>query len=127
VNALVLNAGSSTLKWAVVRAGDRATLASGTERWSDSPADQIRARLAAAPAFDAVGHRIVHGGDAFRDSVVIDAGVRAKLRELVALDELHMKPALEGIDAAGAAFPGVPQIAAFDTAFHATMPPAAAT
>jgi acetate kinase len=127
VNALVLNAGSSTLKWAVLRAADRATLASGTEPWSESPVDQIRARLAAAPPFEAIGHRVVHGGDRFRDSVVVDAAVRAKLGDLVALDDLHMKPALAGIDAAGAAFPRVPQVAAFDTAFHATLPPAAAT
>lgn len=126
LRALILNAGSSTLKWAVVDARAGTTVASGTEGWTGGRGDQIAARLAAAPAFAAVGHRVVHGGAEFRAAVRVDAGVRARLDALVELDPLHMPPALAGIDAVAAAFPDVPQIAAFDTAFHATLPAAAA-
>jgi acetate kinase len=68
----------------------------------------------------------VHGGERFRSAIVIDAEVRRALGELQSLDPLHMQPALAGIDAVGAAFPGVVQVAAFDTAFHASLPEAAA-
>ncbi len=126
LRALVLNAGSSTLKWAVLEADGGAVVASGTETWADGRDAVIRDGLRAAPAFAAVGHRVVHGGAQFRAAVRVDAAVRARLEALVELDPLHMAPSLAGIDAAAAAFPDVPQVAAFDTAFHAAMPAAAA-
>jgi acetate kinase len=70
----------------------------------------------------AVGHRVVHGGEEFSDSVLITDEVKATLRKLFDIAPLHNPPNLTGILAAEAALPGVPQVAVFDTAFHATMP-----
>jgi acetate kinase len=69
-----------------------------------------------------VGHRVVHGGMRYHRPVVIDAQVRAELESLIPLAPLHQPANLEGIDAAKAAFPGVPQVACFDTAFHHGRP-----
>ena len=76
-----------------------------------------------APA--AIGHRVVHGGDRFRAAALIDPGVREAIRARTHLAPLHNAANLTGIDAALAACPGVPQVAVFDTAFHQTMPPRA--
>ncbi len=70
---------------------------------------------------------MVHGGVRFRAPVVVDDEVEAAVDGLSALAPLHNPPGLLGIRAARAAFPGVPQVAVFDTAFHATMPPEART
>jgi len=70
----------------------------------------------------AVGHRVVHGGEAFSGSVIIDHEVKRTLRALFDLAPLHNPPNLTGILAVEAALPGVPQCGTFDTAFHATMP-----
>jgi acetate kinase len=75
---------------------------------------------------DAVAHRVVHGGARFREPVLIDADVRAQILALEALAPLHNAPALRGIERAERALPGVPQVAVFDTAFHATIPDEAA-
>lgn len=127
---LVLNGGSSTLKWALLDATDESTLAGGTESRTGvgevRRIEQIQAVLRGVPEFDAVGHRIVHGGTRYRAAMVVDARVRADLESLVELDPVHMPSALEGIDAVQAQAPAVPQFVAFDTAFHATLPAAAA-
>jgi len=68
-----------------------------------------------------VGHRIVHGGE-FTSSVLITAEVKERIRALADLAPLHNPPSLETLDAAQAMLPGVPHVAVFDTAFHATMP-----
>jgi acetate kinase len=82
--------------------------------------------LVAAPTeIGAVGHRVVHGGETYRQSVRIDAAVQAEITRLAALAPLHNPPALAGIEAAQRALPQVPQVAVFDTAFHATLEPAA--
>jgi acetate kinase len=73
----------------------------------------------------AAGHRVVHGGEHFRQSVVIDATVKDALARLAQEAPLHNPPALAALAAAAAALPGVPQVAVFDTAFHATLPPSA--
>ncbi len=73
----------------------------------------------------AVGHRIVHGGNHYTESVRVTPEVKAAIRELAELAPLHNAGNLDGIVAAEAALPQVPQVAAFDTAFHATIPPAA--
>jgi len=78
-------------------------------------------------ALDAVGHRVVHGGQHYRDPQTIDPAMLAALRELVPLDPAHLPQALAAIEAAGRAFPAVPQVACFDTAFHRQMPPVART
>jgi acetate kinase len=64
----------------------------------------------------------VHGGSRFVDPVVVDDDVKAAIRELTPLAPLHNAPALDAIESAQAALPGVPHVAVFDTAFHATMP-----
>jgi len=73
----------------------------------------------------AVGHRVVHGGEKFTQSVLIDEEVAAAIREMAALAPLHNTPNLAGIRAAQDVLPEVPQVAIFDTAFHQTMPEAA--
>jgi acetate kinase len=75
----------------------------------------------------AVGHRVVHGGARFRDPVLIDDEVLRTIEELAVLAPLHNPGNLVGIRAALRLFPGIPQVAVFDTAFHQTLPPAAYT
>ncbi|MFO7253923.1 acetate/propionate family kinase [Limnochorda sp.] len=70
----------------------------------------------------AVGHRVVHGGEAFQESVLVTPEVKATIRELTELAPLHNPHNLSGIEAAEGLLPGVPQVAVFDTAFHARMP-----
>jgi acetate kinase len=75
----------------------------------------------------AVGHRVVHGGTRFRAPAVVDERVCAAIEELVPLAPLHNPANLAGIRVARERFPDVPHVAVFDTAFHATLPPAALT
>ena len=127
---LIVNTGSSTFKWAMFSDEDRHYIDGGTEEWRAEDAlnrkAQIEERLRSLPPCRAVGHRVVHGGTVFRESIVIDDQARHELELLVPLDSLHMRPAMVGIDAALAAFPNARQIACFDTAFHRTMNEAAA-
>ena len=126
---LILNTGSSTFKWALLTDDER-FLGTGTEEWEADDAltrkTQIEAKLRAIPPCRAVGHRIVHGGLAFQDSVVVDDAARRELENLLTLDLLHMRPALSALDAARDIFPEALHVAAFDTAFHRTMSKAAA-
>jgi acetate kinase len=78
----------------------------------------------AAP-ITAVGHRVVHGGEDFRASVLIDQRVKARIGRLCALTPLHNPPALKAIEAAEMILPGLPQVAVFDTAFYASLAPKA--
>lgn len=71
---------------------------------------------------EAVGHRVVHGGEAFADSALITPEVKNTIRECVDLAPLHNPANLTGIEACEQAMPGIPQVAVFDTAFHQTMP-----
>ncbi len=71
---------------------------------------------------DAVGHRVVHGGEKFHNSVLIDEHVMAGIKDCVDLAPLHNPPNLKGIYAMQSLLPNVPQVATFDTAFHQTMP-----
>ena len=105
---LVVNAGSTSLKLHVVTA--------------DGESGAVESFAAAAGTIGAVAHRVVHGGAHFRDPVLIDAAVRAKIRELIVLAPLHNAPALEAIDAAQRELPDVPHVAVFDTSFHRTIP-----
>jgi acetate kinase len=100
---LVVNAGSTSLKLHLV------------EGEESRPVDGFG-------ECDAVGHRVVHGGARFVEPVVIDEEVLAALRELIPLAPLHNAPALRAIEEVQAELPDVPQVAVFDTAFHATMP-----
>ncbi|MFB2599501.1 acetate/propionate family kinase [Herbiconiux sp. P17] len=75
----------------------------------------------------AVGHRVVHGGKRFHEATVITDLVKINIEDLVELAPLHNPANLQGIEAAQKAFPSVPQVAVFDTAFHQTLPPEAYT
>jgi acetate kinase len=110
---LVVNAGSTSLKLTLVAADDSSET---IETLEDAPADVA-----------AVAHRVVHGGERFRESVLIDDAVQLQLTVLAELAPLHNGPAVAAIAAARTAFPDLPQVAVFDTAFHATMPAAAST
>jgi acetate kinase len=83
------------------------------------------AGLEAGQGPDAIGHRVVHGGEAFSTSVVINQTVIDTIRNLIPLAPLHNPANLTGIEICREAFPSVPQVAVFDTAFHQTMPPRA--
>ncbi len=72
---------------------------------------------------DAVGHRVVHGGEAFKSSVLITDEVIEEMEKCIDLAPLHNPPNLKGISAMHALLPLVPQTCTFDTAFHQTMPP----
>ncbi len=88
---------------------------------TDGPA----ACLSSLSEIDAVGHRVVQGADLYSESVPIDDRVKAAIAELSELAPLHNPANLAGIEAAEALLPGRPNVAVFDTAFHATIPPRA--
>ncbi len=85
-------------------------------------ADPERGRIRDLSEIAAVGHRVVHGADAFRESVLIDGNVVEAIRECIPFAPLHNPHNLRGIEVAAELLPGVPQVAAFDTAFHCRMP-----
>ena len=156
---LVVNAGSSSLKYRLVDVAAGEALAWGlaervgqpsgrlTHSLPGRPPDVVEQPLsdhgvalgAALEAFDrsgprladaglvAVAHRVVHGGDRFSAPVRVDDDVLRAIRELATLAPLHNPVNAVGIDVARRAFPGLPHVAVFDTAFHATLPPAAHT
>ena len=71
---------------------------------------------------NAVGHRIVHGGEIYSSSVIIDSSVKQTIRDMIPLAPLHNPAHLIGIDVVTDVLPSVPQVAVFDTAFHQTIP-----
>jgi acetate kinase len=73
----------------------------------------------------AIGHRLVHGGPRYHAPEIITPPLVAALRELIPIDPEHLPQALAAVEAAGRAYPSVPQVACFDTAFHRTLPPVA--
>jgi acetate kinase len=106
---LVVNAGSTSLKLSLVE-GDTATKVDGFDVTAD-----------------AVAHRVVHGGERFREPLLVDDAVVQELERLVELAPLHNAPALRALKEARAALPDVPHVAVFDTAFHATLPAVASS
>src|SRR5665213_2805768 len=135
MRVLVVNAGSSSLKLtllACAREGDGEDTTIAARELEAPRAQLIRVHLRAVldsplREADAVGHRIVHGGERFREAVRIDAGVETAMRELTDLAPLHQPKSLAALDAVTRALPNLPAVACFDTAFHATIPAAAAT
>ena len=128
MRVLVVNAGSSSVKLRLLGADDELL----GERDIEAPQARVDEQaladaLAGLDGVEAVGHRVVHGGERFREAVRIDGDVVAALRALVDLAPLHQPKSLDALDAVSHALPGVPAVACFDTAFHATLPPAAAT
>ena len=109
---LVVNAGSTSLKLSLVDAGDRS-----------SPVDALEG----APPVDAVGHRVVHGGERLIEPVAVDDDVLAQLEALIVLAPLHNEPAVRAIELARRVLPHALHVAVFDTAFHRTIPEPART
>ncbi len=154
---LILNTGSSSLKYSLYESDGERLLADGIADWSRQPSrltgrrpgfadstceltlnhhgDAVRRVLQELTGgeqpvlqqlseISAVGHRVVHGGQRYTRTVQVTPQLKTALAELAELAPLHNAANLDGINAAADALPGVPQLAAFDTAFHATIPPA---
>ncbi len=140
---LVLNAGSSSLKYQLIEPDPARSLADGLVEKIGEPSSPVADHAAALRvAFEklsdggidlkacglvAVGHRVVHGGPVFYRPTVIDDTVIAELEQLSMLAPLHNPPAVQGIEVARAMLPQVPHVAVFDTAFFHDLPAAAAT
>jgi len=152
---LVVNAGSSSLKLRVLGGGavgggvvgggvvgdgvvgDGATAgdvtagadlaAVGGALGGGADATEIKAAIESFGRIDAVGHRVVHGGTLYTSPVLITAEVRQRLESLTDLAPLHQPKSLAALDAVSGVLPDTPAVACFDTAFHATIPEAAAT
>lgn len=153
---LVLNSGSSSVKYKLIDTETETTLAEGGvekiglpdgflkyKRRDGSKAivelgmtdhkgsieailriltDDVEGCIKSYDEIDAVGHRVVHGGEKFSQSVLIDDAVKAKIRECYDIAPLHNPANMTGIDAITALMPDTPQVGVFDTAFHQTMP-----
>jgi acetate kinase len=128
VRVLVVNAGSSSLKLRLLDHEDdiqrSADLPSGPDGFDTC---RLAGVLKGWGTPDVVGHRIVHGGTLYTGPVRIDDAVREQLRELADLAPLHQPKSLAALDAVTAQLPGITAVASFDTAFHTTIPAAAAT
>ncbi|MEG0780092.1 MAG: acetate kinase [Oscillospiraceae bacterium] len=160
MNILVINAGSSSLKYQLLNSDTGALLAKGLcERigmdgqitHKPTGKDKYFAQIAmpthseaiatvldllvspehgviaSAKEINAVGHRVVHGGEAFASSVIIDDSVMQAIEDCIPLAPLHNPANITGIRACQKVMPGVPMVAVFDTAFHQTMPAVAYT
>ncbi|NOU95350.1 acetate/propionate family kinase [Paenibacillus sp. LMG 31456] len=157
MNILVINAGSSSLKFQLYNMDNEEVLAKGkverigmeTAILSYDPAERQGIRevaevlehttaiqkvlgmlmhkdhgvLSSMKEIDAVGHRVVHGGESFSSSVIVNEEVKREIRRLFDLAPLHNPAHLLGIQAVENNMPDVPQVVVFDTAFHQTMPP----
>ena len=133
---LVVNAGSSSLKLRVLggngTAGDDVTAAAdlpavGGELGGGAGGAAIKAAIESFGPVDAVGHRIVHGGTLYTSPVIVTREVRQRVESLTDLAPLHQPKSLAALDAVSSVLPDTPAVACFDTAFHATIPDAAAT
>jgi acetate kinase len=140
---LVINAGSSSLKYQLIQPDSGRSLADGIVERIGEPSSPVADHdVALRMAFDqlreagidlkegglaAVGHRVVHGGTTFYQPTVVDDAVIDELKQLSVLAPLHNPPAVQGIEVARKMLPEVPHVAVFDTAFFHDLPPAAAT
>jgi acetate kinase len=130
---LIVNSGSSTLKLTLL-SGEDTVLG---HRELDTPRGAVGARALEAAlgtallgdlaGAQAVGHRILHGGERFDKPVRIDSKVRSALDGLAELAPLHQPRALSALESVGDTLPELPAVACFDSAFHATIPPATST
>lgn len=125
---LVVNAGSSTLKLRLLGPDDQVDSAFDVDPWNGEADRALLEPFGEALArADAVGHRIVHGGTDFTTATVLDDSAIARLEALTTLAPLHQPRALAAIRCVSAARPELPAVGCFDTAFHSTLPAAAAT
>ena len=155
---LIVNAGSSSLKYQLIDMDDESTLAKGLverigiegshliqkaagkvfevnqpmkdhvkacEYMLEALTDPEHGVVKSMSEISAVGHRVLHGGAKFTESVIIDQAVMDAIEENIPLGPLHNPANLMGIKACQAVMPGTPMVAVFDTAFHQTMPPKA--
>lgn len=128
MRVLVVNAGSSSLKVSLVGPDDSILAKREFEaKGARFEEEMFKTAVSAMEGFDAVGHRVVHGGSRYSASVAISADVVDYLESITDLAPLHLPAALAGIAVAGKAFPDIPAIACFDTTFHSRMPAAAYT
>ena len=127
MRVLALNAGSSSIKASVVEAGAVVGAAANLQWGNHDRAATLAAALdevlTRGGSVDAVAHRVVHGGPTITGHAVLDDAVVAAIEEVSDLAPLHNVPALETIRSARDTFGDLPQVACFDTAFHATLPP----
>ncbi|MEP1150484.1 MAG: acetate kinase [Balneola sp.] len=156
MKVLVINCGSSSIKYQLIHTKDQETLCKGLverigavtsiirQEWKgekvvkrslalDNHAVALKTimellvgadndYLKSLDEIEAVGHRVVHGGETFKDSVLIDEDVEEAIQEAFDIAPLHNPPNLQGIRAAKEHLPNVPHVAVFDTAFHQTLP-----
>ncbi len=126
---LVLNAGSSSIKYQLVDSDTGEHLAGGLVEEVVDHAPALRVVVAEmerlGKPIEAIGHRVVHGGDVFSDATLIDDDVVDVIRDLAPLAPLHNPATIDGIQAARDTWPTLAHVAVFDTAFHRTLPPAA--
>src|SRR6266567_3337553 len=128
MQVLVVNAGSSSLKLRLLDDQDQVVESADLPaRDSDINDRDLTRTLRDWPAPDVAGHRIVHGGTRFTGPVLVDRAVENALRELTDLAPLHQPKSLAAFDAVRRLLPDVAAVACFDTAFHASLPAAAAT
>ena len=126
-NVLVLNCGSSSVKYKLYEMPGKTLLAQDylQQIQRDEYEDTIRGVFETLKQYriDIISHRVVHGGEAFKQSVVIDEQVQAEIRSLSRFAPLHNPINLTGIEIAQSIYPELKHVAVFDTAFHQTMPP----
>ena len=126
MRVLVVNAGSSSLKLAVMD-GDHQVASTTVERWEGDDLGPISRFVEEVDDVGAIGHRIVHGGPRLTESVHIDDGVLTYLDSIEDFAPLHNPRAVAGVRAVRQLLPAVPEVACFDTTFHAALPAAART
>ena len=124
---LVVNVGSTSIKLRIIGEHDRVEGSEDLAPLATLGAGVLDRAIGRFGPIDAVGHRIVHGGTTFTAPVIVTDEVRADLRALIDLAPLHQPPALDALDAVSEVTAGIPAVACFDTAFHATLPDAAST
>jgi len=127
VRILVVNAGSSSLKLSVLDGERLVSFETLPAPGGTVDPTALAAAVGELGLVDAVGHRIVHGADRFREAVKVDADVLASLWELADLAPLHQPAALRILETVSGIIPDRPAVACFDTAFHATLSAGAAT
>jgi acetate kinase len=124
---LVLNCGSSSVKYKVYKMPEETVVDSGCQSRIDESGyvQSIESvlRKFCGEHFDVICHRVVHGGEYYAHSVVIDSEVKANIAKLAEFAPLHNPRNLAGIEVCERLFPNTLQVAVFDTAFHQTMPP----